>query len=152
MSKNTPQSNNPHCKSQDDHPSSVESKIHTYPSHGYVLTLFGQEWHVRRSALPGSAIAQLSVDEHSIIVSDDINDAEFMPHLLHELTEYVLEELGCHYSNFEQEHIYQCNHRQMDNVVQLVYAAVQSLRLEDTPIYAMSDQDLGQMLGVNDAE
>lgn len=98
----------------------------TCPPHGHVLTLLGQEFRIHRDTLPGNKIAELDADAHTITI--DAPDSEFLHQLCHELTEYTLEELGCHFGNFDGEHRYILTHTQMDNTVKVVLAAVRTLR------------------------
>jgi len=106
-----------------------QSTKHTCPTHGHVLMLLGEEWSVTRATLSGSKVAELDADAHTIVI--DAPDKSFLRQLIHELTEYTLEELGCHFSNFDGEHRYTMSHTQMDNTISIVLAAINTLRRVD---------------------
>ena len=91
----------------------------------FTMRLLGEEWMVGVCEMDGDHIGE--IDHDTLTVTIDAH-ANFRHTLHHEVCEYLLEEFGCHYGNYDGDHKFIMTHTQMDLVVRLTIDAVDSLR------------------------
>jgi len=100
-------------------------------AHGAVLKthILGDEWTVViRSPQDDAHAANYDAEKLIITIAPDV---DFLHYFVHEVTEYLLYDMGLKFTNYDDEGFFKLTHTQFDAVMKCLAGAIKSLRVAE---------------------